>query len=69
MNRPKLLIRLIHINWILVTHGLDEIVLNTHLFRPIRFLAYLSPYYLLSAKVDSRAVRIRKTLEKLGQCM
>ncbi len=66
MNRPKLLIRLIHINWILVTHGLDEIVLNTHLFRPIRFLAYLSPYYLLSAKVDSRAVRIRKTLEKLG---
>ncbi len=66
MIRPKLLFRLIHINWVLVTHGLDEIVLNTHLFRPIRFLAFLSPYYWLSRKADSRGVRIRQTLEDLG---
>ncbi|GAB6142117.1 ubiquinone biosynthesis regulatory protein kinase UbiB [Methylosoma difficile] len=66
MIRPKLLLRLIRINWILVNHGLDEIVLNTHLFRSIRFLAYLSPYYWLHKKPDSRAVRIRQALEDLG---
>lgn len=66
MIRPQLLLRLIRINWILVIHGLDEIVLNTHLFRPIRFLAFLSPYYWLRRNTDSRGVRIRKTLEDLG---
>jgi len=64
--RPKLLFRLIHINWVLVFHGLDEIVLKTHLFRPIRFLAVLSPYYWLRRESDPRAVRIRRTLEDLG---
>jgi len=64
--RPKLLLRLIHINWVLVSHGLDEIVLKTHLFRPIRFLAVFSPYYWLSRKSDSRGVRIRQALEDLG---
>ncbi|MGZ8136291.1 MAG: ubiquinone biosynthesis regulatory protein kinase UbiB [Methylococcaceae bacterium] len=66
MIRPKLLLRLIRINWILVTHGLDEIVLNTHLFRPVRFLAFLTPYYWLTQKPDSRGVRIRQALEDLG---
>ncbi|MCF7987037.1 MAG: ubiquinone biosynthesis regulatory protein kinase UbiB [Methylovulum sp.] len=66
MIRPQLLLRLIRINWILVIHGLDEIVLNTHLFRPVRFLAFLSPYYWRKRNTDSRGVRIRKTLEDLG---
>ncbi len=66
MIRPQLLLRLIRINWILVIHGLDEIVLNTHLFRPVRFLAFLSPYYWRKRNTDSRSVRIRKTLEDLG---
>ena len=66
MFRPKLLFRLIHINWVLVFHGLDEIVLKTHLFRPVRFLAAFSPYYWLRRKSEPRAVRIRKTLEELG---
>jgi ubiquinone biosynthesis protein len=64
--RPKLLFRLIHINWVLVFHGLDEIVLKTHLFRPVRFLAVLSPYYWLRRESEPRAVRIRRTLEDLG---
>lgn len=61
--------RLLHINWVLVMHGLDEIVLNMPLFRPVRFLAIFTPYYWLSrkkGKTDSRAVRIRQTLEELG---
>jgi len=64
--RPKLVLRLIHINWVLVTHGLDEIVLKTHLFRPVRYLAFITPSYWLKAKSESRAVRIRRALEDLG---
>jgi ubiquinone biosynthesis protein len=64
--RPKLIFRLIHINWVLVFHGLDELVLKTHLFRPIRFLAIFSPYYWLRRQSAPRAVRIRQTLEDLG---
>jgi ubiquinone biosynthesis protein len=63
---PRTLLRLIHINWVLVFHGLDEIVLKTHLFRPVRFLAALSPYYWLRRRNEPRGVRIRKTLEDLG---
>jgi ubiquinone biosynthesis protein len=64
--RPKLIFRLIHINWVLVFHGLDELVLKTHLFRPVRFLAAFSPYYWLRGQSDPRGVRIRRTLEDLG---
>ena len=66
MIRPKLVLRLIHINWVLVVHGLDELVLKTHLFRPIRYLAFFTPSYWLKAKADSRGVRIRRALEDLG---
>lgn len=66
MIRLKIVFRLIHINWVLVCHGLDEIVLKTHLFRPIRYLAFFSPYYWLKRKSDSRGVRIRQALEDLG---
>jgi ubiquinone biosynthesis protein len=64
--RPKLLLRLLHINWVLVFHGLDEIILKTHLFRPIRFLAIFSPYYWLRRQSEPRGVRIRHVLEELG---
>ena len=37
--------RLIHISLVLVRHGLDEVLLATHLFRPVYFLSYLSPWY------------------------
>ena len=37
-------LRVTHITWVLMRHGLDEIVLAAHLFRPIRFLRYLSPF-------------------------
>ncbi|MDD5320094.1 MAG: ubiquinone biosynthesis regulatory protein kinase UbiB [Methylococcales bacterium] len=66
MIRPKLLLRLIHINWVLVYHGLDEIILKTHLFRPVRYLAVFSPNFWLRNSSDSRGVRIRRALEDLG---
>ena len=66
MIRPNILLRLIHINWVLVVHGLDEIVLKTHLFRPIRYVAFISPSYWLKQKTEPRGVRIRRALEDLG---
>ncbi|HSN22817.1 MAG TPA: ubiquinone biosynthesis regulatory protein kinase UbiB, partial [Methylomicrobium sp.] len=66
MIRPKLILRLIHINWVLVLHGLDEIVLKTHLFRPVRYLAFFTPSYWLKPNTEPRGVRIRRALEDLG---
>ncbi|MCI0653588.1 MAG: ubiquinone biosynthesis regulatory protein kinase UbiB [Methylococcaceae bacterium] len=63
---PKLLSRLVRINWILVFHGLDELVLKTHLFRPVRYLAFFSPNFWIRKDRGPRAVRIRRTLEDLG---
>jgi len=65
MIQPAQLLRLLHINWVLVRNGLDEVILATHLFRPIRFLGYLAPWHWFVRKTP-RAVRVRKTLEDLG---
>jgi len=65
MIRPGQLLRLLHINWVLVRNGLDEVILATHLFRPVRFLSWLMPWHYLSRRTP-RAVRIRRTLEDLG---
>jgi ubiquinone biosynthesis protein len=64
--RPAQIIRLAHINFVLVRHGLDEIILATHLFRPFRILYYLAPWNWLPRKREPRAVRIRTALEDLG---
>ncbi len=66
MKHPKLILRLIHINWVLITHGLDDLILQTHLFRPLRFLAVFSPNFWRKNKLEARGVRIRRTLEDLG---
>jgi ubiquinone biosynthesis protein len=57
-------LRVAHIAWVLVRHGLDEFILAAHLFRPIRFFRFLSPFYWGSK--PPRAVRIRRALEDLG---
>ncbi|MBT8421071.1 MAG: 2-polyprenylphenol 6-hydroxylase, partial [Gammaproteobacteria bacterium] len=58
--------RLIHINVVLVRHNLDEIILATHLFRPVRFLFYLLPWNWRRKDRAPRAVRLRMALEDLG---
>jgi ubiquinone biosynthesis protein len=64
--RPSQAIRLIHINLVLLRHGLDEVILATHLFRPIRFLIYLSPWFWFRKDRSPYPVRIRRSLEDLG---
>ncbi len=66
MMRPSQALRIFHINLILLRHGLDEVILATHLFRPLRFLVYVSPWYWLQGPRPPRAVRIRCALEDLG---
>lgn len=60
-------LRVVHIAWVLARHGLDEVLLATHLFRSIRFLRYLSPFWLASlGRRPPRGVRIRRAFEDLG---
>ena len=66
MIKIQQLFRLLYINHVLYKHGLDEIILATHLFRPYRFLLYLLPWNWFRHNRLPRAVRLRKVLEDLG---
>ena len=66
MFRPGQFVRLLRINFVLMRHGLDDIVFATHLFRPFRFLIYLNPINWFLRKRETRAVRVRRSLEDLG---
>lgn len=66
MTQLSVLRRLIHIQWVLIYHGLDDLILATHLFRPVRYLAVFSPGYWRRSKQGPRGVRIREALEDLG---
>ncbi len=65
--RLRVVGRLLQIQRVLVRHGLDEIILATHLFRPLRFFFYLSPAtWFERRRGGSRGERIRLALEELG---
>lgn len=66
MVNVKTALRLLKIQQVLLRYGLDEFVFNLHLFRPLRYLTYLSPSYLLGKRKGTRGERIRKALEDLG---
>jgi len=63
--RPGQALRLLYISWVLVRHGLDELLLATHLFRPLSFLRYFMPWTWFR-RPASRGERIRRALEDLG---
>jgi ubiquinone biosynthesis protein len=59
--------RLVGIQRVLVRHGLDEYVRATHLYRPMRFLFYLSPWtWFTRSRGANRAEKLRLALEELG---
>jgi ubiquinone biosynthesis protein len=65
--RPRVLARLLRIQRALVRHGLDDFVRATHLYRPFRFLVYLSPWTWFQRSVGlTRGERLRLALEELG---
>ncbi len=58
---------LMTISRVLLKHGLDELILNTHLFRPLRLIRFFSPSFWLSYRTRRpRGERIRMALEDLG---
>src|ERR1700691_5081792 len=65
--RTRVAIRLLQIQRALVRHGLDDFVRATHLYRPFRFLAYLSPWTWFQRSAGAtRGERLRLALEELG---
>lgn len=63
---PGQFIRMLRINWVLMLHGLDDIVFATHLFRPFRLIIYIFPWNWFRRKRKPRAVRMREALQDLG---
>ncbi len=67
MTRLRVAARLLEIHRALVRHGLDDFVRATHLYRPFRFLFYLSPWTWFQRSAGAtRGARLRLALEELG---
>jgi len=66
MFRLSQSLRLLHINLVLLKHGLDEVIVATKLFRPLRFFLYLAPWHWYRRDLPAYPVRVRRALEELG---
>ncbi|HEX3395806.1 MAG TPA: ubiquinone biosynthesis regulatory protein kinase UbiB [Steroidobacteraceae bacterium] len=65
--RTRTLARLLQIQRALVRHRLDEFVRATHLYRPLRYLFYFSPWTWFQRRIGgARGERLRLALEELG---
>ncbi len=65
--RFRVLARLLQIQRVLLKHGLDDFVRETHLYRPLQFLFLLSPgVWFARGRSASRGERLRLALEELG---
>ncbi|HEX9706001.1 MAG TPA: ubiquinone biosynthesis regulatory protein kinase UbiB [Steroidobacteraceae bacterium] len=58
--------RLVTIHRVLVRYGLDDFVRATHLYRPLRFVFWLSPWTWFRRRRGTRGERLRRALEDLG---
>lgn len=58
--------RLFHISWVLVRHGLDDILFASHLFRPLHFLRWIAFWRVLRSNKANHGVRLRRALIELG---
>ena len=67
MMHPRQILRLFTIQWVLMRHGLDELLFAIPWFKPASFLMRLSPWRLFGESTRRpRAERIRLALEELG---
>jgi ubiquinone biosynthesis protein len=65
MQPLKKILRVARINFTLMRHNLGEIITETHLFRPLRFIVFLNPFYWRKEK-EPRGERVRLALQELG---
>lgn len=66
MKRFLQLIRLLHINYILLRHRIDRVILSTQTLQPFWFLSYLNPWSWVAHQKKSRGESVRLALEQLG---
>ena len=67
MLNLRLILRLLAIQRVLFRHGLDDLIVQAHLLRPLRFLLYLWPLHWIGRRRDAPpGVRIREALQDLG---
>lgn len=66
MIRPQLIARIVHINWVLISHGLDSLLLDAMPLRSMRVLRVFTPYHWRPDQSVPRGVRLRRALEELG---
>jgi ubiquinone biosynthesis protein len=59
-------LRLLHIQHVLIRHGLDSWVVSMHLWRPLRWLFRLHPSTWFRVMSGSQGDRLRNVLEDLG---
>jgi len=64
MTTRRTIFRMLAIQRVLVKYGLDDVIKETHLFRPLRFLFYLAPRR--RGRSAPLGERIRLALEELG---
>src|SRR5579862_10066090 len=65
--RLRVLVRLIQIQRVLVRHRLDDFVRATHLYRPLRFIYFISPWTWFQRQSQATpGARLRLALEELG---
>src|ERR1700730_9142968 len=65
--RLRVVSRWLQIQRALVRHRLDEFVRATHLYRPLRYLFYFSPWTWFQRSIGgTRGARLRLALEELG---
>src|SRR3984885_8248257 len=63
----RVLVRLLEIQRVLLRHGLDDYVRATHLYRPLRFLFFISPGVWFERRRNAaRGERLRLALQDLG---
>lgn len=66
MKKFSQFFRLIYIGFVLLKHGLDELIFDLKILRPLRFLSWFSPARWNNYAQKSKGERIRKALEELG---
>ena len=64
MASRRTIFRMIAIQRVLIKYGLDDVIKQTHLLRPLRFLFYLMPRRLNTSTPIGE--RLRLALEELG---
>jgi len=66
MLRIPQTLRLLHINIVLLKHGLDEAIASIPVLSPLRFVVYLAPWNWVKRDLPPYPVRVRLALEELG---